>query len=257
MSLRSRKSVHDATAAAVPAVPVQDPLGGLTSVGAALVRMNDVKARVQTETDDGFVHHRRVGPGRRLARRLLPVLDGLILLWFLAGVLNADLTVFDVTLAVAAALALLCTVAVAAWTSLVGEHLQRSRDPRTGDLVWAHLDATSWGMLGLTAVMDLLLGTMMWVRVQDEVAQAAALPGAAATVIALALAFAVVLVNVYVLALAFTDGSAQTRELDQIARIVRPHLRRERRARQRAEAAQRRIDVREIASARIIDPGRR
>ncbi|TWF80303.1 hypothetical protein FHX44_116246 [Pseudonocardia hierapolitana] len=257
--LQRRRAAHEAAAARVPLRPVRDPRGGLVSLQDALARQAQLRARIDADERDGSHVHDRISPGQRWQLRLLPLLDGLILFWFLAGVLNADLRTVDTTAVVAASLALLCTVAVAAWTAAVGEHLQRCKD-RDRNLVWGAVDGIGRAMLALTAAMAGLLGAMMYVRMSDEVYQATGAPGAGATIIGLTLAAAVVLVNVYILHLAFSDGSTVTRELDRLGRIVAPHLRRRARHLALAERLRGRIRLRLAAEEQLrgpLDGGRR
>jgi MFS family permease len=251
--LQRRRAAHEAAAARVPLRPVRDARGGLLSVGDALARLARLRARIEADEREGSHVHERISRGQRWQLRVLPLLDGLILFWFLAGVLNADLRTVDVTVVVAASLALLCTVAVAAWTAVVGEHLQRWKD-RDRNLVWCAVDGVGWGMLALTAVMAALLAAMMYIRVSDEVFQATGVPGVGATVIGLTLSAAVVLVNAYILHLTFSDGSSVTRELDRLGRTLAPHLRRRHRNLARAERVRGRIRLRLAAEERLRGP---
>lgn len=223
----------------VPDVTVRDPRGGVTTASAIVDRMARAHAQIDHDERAGSRRHDRISAGQRRLLRLLPVLDGLVLLWFLVGVLNVDLRRPDPVLAVAVALALLGTLAVAAWSAAVGEHLRRSKDAGRR-LVWAAVDATGRGMVALTVVVVGLLGVLMFVRVSDEVHQATGLGGTMAVVVALALAGSVVLLNLYILYLSMSDGSATTTELDRLGRALRPHLRRHARAQARA-AAERRV----------------
>lgn len=101
----------------------------------------------------------------------LPILDWAVLFWFLIGVLIADLRRIDVSLLVAAVLAVLASVAVAAWNSRLGHHLQTLVDDDRR-IVRAGLNVTTTAMLIGTAVMWLALGAMMTLRVEEEVYQA-------------------------------------------------------------------------------------
>jgi hypothetical protein len=223
--LRRRLTRHRSAAHHIPGTPVRDPRGGRSTVDELLDRRAEVHARIDAEERDGSRRHHRISLGRRWLLRLLPVLDGLVLCWFLVGVLNADLRNPDPTVAVAAVLAVLGSIAVAAWNATVGEHLRRWKD-EDGNLEWGAVDGVGRGLLGAGAVMWALLGAMMYVRVSDEVYQATGVDGAAVVVVALALSAAVVLVNAYVLVLAFADGSPLTGELDRIGRAAGPAVRR-------------------------------
>jgi len=233
--------------------PVRDPRGGITTVDAALERMAEAHRRITADEQAGSEQHRRISRGQRWLLRLLPLLDGLILFWFLTGILNADLRTIDTTVIIAAALALLCTVAVAAWTATVGEHLRRYKDIGR-NLVWGAVDGLGRGMVVLTALMCALLAAMMYVRVSDEVFQATGVAGVGAIVIAITLAAAVVLVNGYVLYLSFSDGDSVTTELDRLGRVVSPHLRRRDRDLSQAGEVARRIEARLVAEERLRWP---
>jgi hypothetical protein len=222
----------------IPEVTVRDPRGGITTAAVVIDRMARAHARIDADERAGSHRHDRISRGQRRSLRLLPVLDGVVLLWFLVGVLNVDLRRPDPTLVVAVALALLGTLAVAAWSAAVGEHLRRSKDADRR-LVWAAVDGTGRGMVVLTAAMVGLLAVLMFVRVSDEVHQATGDGGTIAVVVALALAGAVVLLNLYILYLSMSDGSAVTTELDRLGRALRPHLRRHERAETRAAAVRR------------------
>jgi hypothetical protein len=248
--IQHRQVLHRDAVELIASTPIRDPRGGLTTVAAASADMQDLRHAVLGETRAGSRRHLRISRTQRLVVRLLPALDWVVLVWFLTGVLNVDLRVVDPALLVAVALALLCTIAVAAWTSAVGEHIQRSKDDR-GDVVWQHLDTTSWALLAITLVMSALLGVLMYVRVADEVYQATGVADATGVAIALALAASVVLLNTYVLYLSFRDGSVATRDLDRLGRAVAPHVRRQHRAHGRARAAARRADVRSMAEQRV------
>lgn len=236
-----------ARAERIPDAPVRDPRGGVTTVGTLVTDGARVRASVLAEREAGSEEHRRISGGQRAALRLLPLLDGLVMFWFLIGVLNVDLREPDATMLVALALALLCTVAVAAWVGTVGRHLRGWKDA-DGNPVWVATDGTCRGMLVLTGIAVSMLGVLMYVRVADEVYQATGVGGAGASVVAVVLAIAVVLVNLYVLYLSFADGSSRTTDADRLARAVRPHLRR--RARELARAD--RLTAR-IASVRRAD----
>lgn len=109
-----------ARAERIPDTPVHDPRGGLTTIGTLVTDGARVRASVLAEREAGSEEHRRISRGQRVALRLLPLLDGPVMFWFLIGVLNVDLREPDATMLVALALALLCTVAVAAWVGTVG-----------------------------------------------------------------------------------------------------------------------------------------
>jgi MFS family permease len=177
------------------------------------------------------------------------MIDGVILFWFLAGVLNLDLNTPHFMIAVAAALAVLGTVVSAAWSVAVGEHLQRYKDEQR-NLVWGAVDGVGRGMVYITGIFIALLAALMYVRVSDEVYQATGVVGIASTVIALAFAAAVVLVNTYMLYLSFSDGTSRTRELDRLGRQIKPHLRRRDRHLRKAAHDERRIKAR---AASIIE----
>jgi hypothetical protein len=204
---------------------LRDPRGGLILVGSALAEMTQIRLQIATEQLHGSHRHDKITIFQRGLSWFLPMLDGSILFWFLVGVLNVDLRRFDFLLVVAAALALLCTIAIAAWTAALGERLQIAKSDTRG-LIWDAVDTIERGMLTITIVMALLIGAMMYVRVEDEIYQATGLVGATAIVIALTLAAAVVILNLYILHLAFADGSSLTRRADQLARRVHPHVRR-------------------------------
>ena len=252
--LLARRNAHHDIADRVATTPIRDPRGGITTVADALARMEKKQREIDDIAQAGSRYHHRISTAQRRLVHLLPLLDGLILLWFLTGVLNVDLTRFDPTLAIAAALALLCTAGVAAFNTVVGQHLQRSKDRHTADLVWDHLDLTSWILLALGIAMASLLGVMMDVRVSDEVFQATGVLGGAAAIIALTVAAATVLVNLAVIYLSYRDGSPLTHELDQLAHSTRHHLSREHQARARAQATTRRIHIRVAAHHRVGPP---
>jgi uncharacterized membrane protein len=246
-----RQAEHDDAAGRTVTAPLRDPRGGATTVEAAVRRIAFLRTTVDDAVDAGWALHRRIPPGQRRLVRALPVLDWLILLWFFVGVLNVDLTRLDPTAVIAAALAALCTVAVAAWNTGVAQHLQRSKDPRTGDVVWENLGATGWALLAVSTVLAGLLGATMFVRVSEEVVQAGGLTGGAVVVIAATAAASVVTVNLLVIVLAYRDGSATTRELEQLAHAALPHLRREHRSRRRAGRAARRAAVHAAVQERL------
>ncbi len=251
--LQHRRAAYEAAAARFPTIAVRDPRGGITTAEAVLTRIAETRGRITADEHAGSERHRRISRGQRWLLRLLPLLDGMLLFWFLTGVLNVDLRTFDPTVLIAAALALLCTVAVAAWTATVGEHLQRYKDARR-NLVWGAVDGVSRGMLALTTVIGALLAAMMYVRVRDEVELATAVPGLGTAIVASALAAGAVLVNGYVLYLSFSDGSSRTRELDQLGRALAPHLRRRDRDLVGAAGAARRIEARLAAQEQLHRP---
>lgn len=253
--LLERHRMHEEAARTVAAQRVRDPRGGLVTVENALSRMDELRHRIDVDERAGSRAHDRISRLQRILLRLLPPLDGVILFWFLTGVLNADLRTVDATVVIAAALALLCTVGVAAWTAAVGEHMQRYKDPGR-NVVWPLVDGLARGMLVLTAIMAALLATMMYLRVEDEVYQSTGAPGPTATIIAATLATAVATVNLYVLYLSFTDGSALTRELDRLAGVLAPHLRRRDQRTARAGVADGRIRVWAAATQQLAGPGR-
>jgi len=236
-----------------PDTPIRDPRGGMTTIDALLDRAAEAHERINAEERSGSEKHRRISRGQRRLVRALPLLDSLIVFWFLAGVLNADLRTIDATTVIAMALALLCTLAVAAWNAVVGQHLRRFKDAHA-NLVWDAIDGIGRCMIAVTAGAWALLAAMMYVRVSDEVYQATGVLGVAALIIALALACALALMNAYVLYLSFNDGSSATAELDQIGRAVAPHLRRRSRWLAQEERAARRIEARLAAQVWLHRP---
>jgi hypothetical protein len=187
-------------------------------------------------------------------RGLLPLLDGVVFWWFLIGVLNIDLAHPQPTLGVSIALAVLGTVALAAWAGIVGEHLARFVDARRR-LAWAAVDVVGRAMLLATAVVWGLLAAMMWVRVRDEVFQATGVVDVGGAIVASALAAAVVVVNAYVLYLSWSDGSDETREAEVLARALAPHLRARQRLARRVTELTERVAAKEAAT-RATDRGR-
>lgn len=234
---------------------VRDPRGGRTSAGELVARGFGLHGRIDAEQRGGTRRHDRISRGRRALTRVLPVLDGLVLFWFIAGVLNADLRRVDVTTVVAAVLAVLASVAVAAWNTWVGEHLQDFTD-RDRHLVPGALDGVAVLMVGATALVWGLLGAMMTLRVSEEIYQSTGQRGVTAWVVALALAAALVLLNAYVLHLALCDGSPLTRELHAIGRVLRGPLRRRERHRRRAVALKHRLSEQNEAVRHVqgLDP---
>jgi MFS family permease len=242
---------HDLAGVGERVVP--DAHGSADTVRGLTAHLAEVQRRIRTDPAPG--RHRRISAGQRWLQRLLPLLDGAILCWFLAGVLNIDLRTLDPDLGVAVALALLATIALAAWATIVGEHLARFVDERRR-MAWAAVDAVGWGMVVLTAAVWTLLAAMMWVRVRDEVFQATGVLDAGGVVIAAALAAAVVVVNAYVLYLSWSDGSDETREAERLGRTLTPHLRDRQRLAHRVTVLSERLHAKE-AARRATDRRRR
>jgi MFS family permease len=232
---------------------VTDAHGGADTVRGITAHLADIQHRIRTDPSPG--RHRRISAGQRWLLRLLPLLDGAILWWFLVGVLNVDVRTPDPDFAIAVALALLATVALAAWAAIVGEHLARFVDDRRRT-AWAAVDAVGWAMVVLTAAVWALLAAMMWVRVRDEVFQATGVLDAGGVVIAAALAAAVVVVNAYVLYLSWSDGSDETREAERLGRTLTPHLRDRQRLAHRVAVLSERVQAKE-AARRATDRRRR
>ncbi|MEQ3549085.1 hypothetical protein WIS52_01270 [Pseudonocardia nematodicida] len=233
---------------------VRDPRGGVTTVAALAEDAGTLRRAVLAESAAGTRRHDRISRGQRFWLHVLPAIDGLVLFWFMTSVLNVDPRRPGILLLVAVVLALLGTIAVAAWTAAVGHALRRFKSDH-GDLEWTALDGVVRGMLALTAVAVTLLGVLMYLRVYEEVFQATGVGGLIPAVVALVLAVAVVLVNVFVLQLTFADGSHRTTELDRLAGVVGPHLRRRERALRRAARLEARIEAASAATDRIA--GRR
>jgi hypothetical protein len=208
---------------------VRDPRGGLTTVHDAVTRMAEAHSVVDADERRGSRRHDRISRGQRWLVRILPCIDGLVLLWFVAGVLNVDPRYPDPTALVAVAFAVLGTVAVAAWSAAVGEQLRRFKDADRA-LVWLAVDPLRRAMVAVSLAMTLLLAALMYVRVSDEVYEATGQTGTLPTVVAVVLAAAVALVNLYVLHCAFADGSPETTDLDRLGRALRKHVRRHERA---------------------------
>ncbi|MGD9988027.1 hypothetical protein [Pseudonocardia sp.] len=218
---------------------VRDPRGGVTTVMTLLRRTSELHERLDRDERADRLWHRRIGTWQRVLSRALPVLDLVILTWFLAVTINVDLSTFDPLLLVAVALAVLCTVAVAAWGAVVGEHLRTAKQADRS-LSWDAVDGMGRAMLAVSAVVMVALATLMYVRVDDEVRQATGGSTVAGPIVAVTLALSVVVLHVFVLYLSFRDGSAHTTELDRAGRTLRPHLRR----RERHLRAARRAEVR-------------
>lgn len=248
--LRRRRAVADQAAAHVVEQEIRDPRGGTYPLRDLLERRTEVHQQIDEDQRGGSRRHDAISPAQRMLARLLPVLDGLVLFWFLTGVLNSDLRRVDVLLVVAAVLAVLASVAVAAWNVQVGRHLQGFTDPQRR-VVWGGLDVTAVTMVVGTAVMWLLLAAMMVLRVREEVFQATGVRDTTGWVIALTLACALVLVNAYTLHLALSDGSRLTRELAALGRALRGPLRRRRRLHHRAEVSEHRLRAHAEAMDRI------
>ncbi|MFC5061544.1 hypothetical protein [Actinomycetospora atypica] len=242
--LQRRRAAAETDLALLPDTAVKDPRGGISTVAQLGRRLANRREELEARRDEG--RHRRVSRLHRVLMRLLPPLDLVVLFWFLVGVLNVDLEVVDPVLGVAVALAVLGSIALAAWAHVVGEHLQRYADGR-GELSLGALDVVARAMLVVTMTVWALVGAMMFVRVHDEVFQATGASDAAGTVIALVMTAAIVVLNVYVLYLAFADGSLETRELDRLARVVLPHLRRQERLVRRIADLTERLSARAAA----------
>jgi hypothetical protein len=102
-------------------------------------------------------------------------------------------------------------------------------------------------MLAMSIALWLLVATMMVVRVPQR-----GLPGHRGSrrhreAIAVALGAALVVLNATVLYLAFADGSADTRDLDRLARVVVPSLRRHERLARRLAAQTQELGARAAA----------
>ena len=231
---------------------VRDPRGGVAPVSALVEDSTRLRRSVLADVAAGSRRHDRISGAQRFWLHTLPAVDGLVLFWFMAGVLNVDLTAPGILVVVAVVLALLGTIAVAAWTATTGRSLRRFKSD-DGALEWSALDGTARGLLALTSAAVLLLGTLMCVRVHEEVFQATGETGPVPVIVALVLAVAVVLVNVFVLELTFDDGSRETTDLDRLARAVRPHLRRRERRLLRAGRLESRIDAVYAASHRLVE----
>lgn len=230
---------HLAAAEAFGETTVPDPRGGVTTVVALLRRTAALHGRLDADEGADRLWHLRIGTWQRVLACTLPLLDLVILTWFLAVTINVDLSTFDPLLLVAVALAVLCTVAVAAWGAVVGEHLRTAKQADRS-LSWDAVDGMGRAMLAVSAVVTVALATLMYVRVDDEVRQATGASTIAGPIVAATLAVSVAVLHVYVLYLSFRDGSAYTAELDRAGRALRPHLRR----RERHLRAARRADVR-------------
>jgi hypothetical protein len=226
--------------------PVRDSHGGADTVRGITARIAELRADIREDPSPG--RHRRISTAQRWMCRSLPVLDGTVLLWFLVEVLNVDPTrlLESPFTAVAAALALLGTVALAAWSGVVGEHLARFVDDRRR-LAWAAVDVIGRTMLAFTGVVWVLLAAMMFVRVRTEVGYATGVLDTGTAVVAAAFAVAVVIVNAYVLYLSWSDGSDETREIELLSRAVAPHLRHRRRLWRRAARLAERLAEQEAA----------
>lgn len=207
--------------------PVASLHGGSTPIKTVIASVKRIHDQVEDEARAGSHRHRRISRAQHWHIKVLPAMDALVLFWFLLGVLNADLRRPDATVMIAAVLALLCTVAIAAWNAGIGHYLRRFK-AHDGGLVTAEIDRMGRVMLGATVTTWTLLGAMMYLRVSDEIYQATAVPGVGAAIIGLVLAAAIVLVNAYVTYLAFSDGSELTSDLDALSQVlavpVRQHL---------------------------------
>jgi hypothetical protein len=235
----------------LPETVVRDPRGGADTLRHLSAAMDGIRDRIEHDPEDQ--RHRRISRWSRLLVHGLPVLDGLILFWFLAGVLNADLRRVDVLTAVAAGLALLASLALALWSRNVGEHLQGFAD-RRGALIWRALDGTALLMLAVSVVVWSLVAAMMVVRVRDEVFQATGELGRDGTLIGIVLGAALVVLNATVLHLAFADGSPDTRDLDRLARVVLPQRRRQERLARRFAAQTVTLRTRTAARSAVRRP---
>jgi hypothetical protein len=244
--LRHQLAVVRHDLAALGDRPLRDAHGGVDTVRGATARITDLRMVIRQDVSPA--RHRRISTTQRLLCRLLPVLDGAVLLWFLLEVLNVNprRLLTSPNTYVAIALALLGTVALAAWAGAVGEHLARFVDDRRR-LAGPAIDVIGRTMLVLTALVWLLLAAMMFVRVRAEVGFATGVTDISTDVIAAALAAAVVVVNAYVLYLAWSDGSEETREIEMLSRAVAPHLRARRRLWRRAADLAERIAKKEAA----------
>lgn len=252
-ALRRRLADHLAAAEHLEDRPLRDPRGGRTPTAQLLARREELHDRIDAEERTGSRLHHRISRGRSWLVRVLPLVDGLVLCWFLIGVLNVDLEAPGVTLAVAVALAVLGSVAVASWNAAAGEHLRRWKDDQ-GNLEWGAVDGVGHGLLLAGAATWILLAAMMYVRVGDEAYQAGGVAGPATAVVAVAFAAAIVLVNAYVLVLGFADGSPLTGELDRLGRSLGPALLARHRHRVRAERSRARITARIEAHRRVTRP---
>lgn len=204
---------------------VRDPGGGLVTVGKAMVEIDELRAQIGRDRRLGSYRHNKITSLQRFLVGSLPLIDGAVLFWFLLGVLNVDLRRLDALMIVAAVLAVLGTVAVAAWNTAVGRRLQVAKND-AGGIIWEAVDGVERIMLGISAVVALLVGAMMDVRVADEVYQATGVADATSVIVGVTLGASIVVLNLYVLHLAFADGSNITRRADALERCLRSPVRR-------------------------------
>lgn len=204
---------------------IRHPGGGLVTIGSAFQELRQLRQVIRAEQDAESHRHEKVGRFQRFLTWFLPILDGFVFLWFMIGIMNVDLRQPGLLFGIAAVFATIATVVVAAWNAVLGQRLRIHKSESKG-IIWDAVETLDKIMLGISAVMALLVGTMMFVRVHEEIYQATGANNAASIIIAVALAAAVVVLNLYVLLLVFQDGSTQTHRADQLTRKLRRPVRR-------------------------------
>lgn len=241
-------------AAALRADLMRSPTGAVEGAEQLRRRHDRLDEAITTAQLDGYVHHRRVGRGHRIAARILPWIDALLFGYFISGVSNANLAApwtTPVASLVALAFTAFLVLTVAAFTPWLGRAL-RPYKGGDGELRWVALGPGLTGLLGLWAVLTVAIGVTMFVRVQAEAGYAGAEPVTGAVVAAL-LALASAAMNAYVLAVSFADGSPAADDLRACARVLRRvHRRAARLDRRAARRDRRRVRCERRARRRIL-----
>jgi hypothetical protein len=220
-----------------------DPRGGVITPFTLVSEGRELHSRVRDEWAQGGDVHRRLPRLTRWIPPAVAVLDGLLLFYFMAGVVNVDLdapalwpTTVAVTFAVFGA-----TVAMG-WLVLTGHGLKACRSAR-GGVTWGAVDALLAFELLVAAAAISAVAVLMFIRVRQDVVDALGpVPGSTAVLLAAVFAVLSGTANLCVLIVHARDGSTKTERLDELARTVRRHRRRVGRVLRRLERRRRRLD---------------
>ncbi|MEV0707388.1 hypothetical protein [Nocardia aurea] len=214
--------------------PVTGINGEVTTVKAAMQRMQAVAAIVQKERDAGSLKHRRVLLGLHRLSTIAALLDFPVLLYFVTQVFNADLAGIAsgdraalgesiVPLLTSIVFALLGTAVVAIGLHFIGRDLKGYKDEH-GHIRMPEDKARVIPLLylGLASLLAIGAGIVMAFRIVSD-SLAAGNGITSAVILGVFFAIIVITVNVVVFSVHFRDGSLQTDEIGHLTAQVALH----------------------------------
>jgi hypothetical protein len=242
--LRAQQATLLIRAAHLQSDLVPHPDGGQETVADVLRAQASLRAQITDEVAQGSRKHHRLPRWLRHLPRVVLLADFSLLLYFMAGITNADWA-RPVSASFAFAILIAATVTMLSYglLSFTGNRLRAHKD-HSGTIPFGLLDGFTKTTCWFAGANIAVIAAMMFIRMRSEVLYTLG-PHAWATALVIALALAVpgALANFLIIAINAFDGSDQVARLDSMSAATSGLLSREQRMREKAALITARITV--------------